>query len=118
MAASKNPRNRLQHMLFHIKGVEAMMPGMTFERFRREYQVERAVERALEVISEAAKTLPPELTARYPGVEWADIIGIGNILRHKYEEVDPEILWDIVRNHLPKLKSVVVEMMAREFEDA
>jgi uncharacterized protein with HEPN domain len=118
MAPSKNPRNRLQHMLFHIKGVEGMMPGVTFEQFCAEYQVERAVERALEVISEAAKALPPELTARYPGVVWEDIIGIGNILRHKYEDVDPEILWDIVQNHLPTLKEVVVKMLAREFEDA
>ena len=66
----------------------------------------------MQIISEAVRTLPSEITARYPEVEWAKIAGIGNILRHEYERVDPAIMWDIATIELPKLAMLVRRMLA------
>jgi uncharacterized protein with HEPN domain len=74
--------------------------------------MERTVERAAQIISEAVRTLPSEITARYPEVEWTKIAGIGNILRHEYERVDPAIMWDIATIELPKLETIVRRMLA------
>ena len=74
--------------------------------------MERTVERAAQIISEAVRTLPSEITARYPEVEWTKIEGIGNILRHEYERVDPAIMWDIATIELPKLETIVRRMLA------
>ena len=112
MAASANPRARLEHILFHIRGVEETIAGVDYDVFTTVYHMERAVERAVQIISEAVKSLPLELIAKYPEMEWAKIAGIGNILRHEYQRVDPETMWRIATIELPKLKIVVNRMLA------
>jgi uncharacterized protein with HEPN domain len=71
-------------------------------------------ERALQIISEAAKSLPPSLISEYPAAPWNAIIGIGNILRHEYQYVDNRRLWDIATMHLPGLRQVVMEMLGEQ----
>jgi uncharacterized protein with HEPN domain len=111
MAASANPRARLEHILFHMQGVADTIGGISFDTYTSVYHMERTVERAVQIISEAVRTLPSEITTRYPEVEWAKIAGIGNILRHEYERIDPAIMWDIATIEL-KLKMVVRRMLA------
>ncbi len=112
MAASANPRARLEHILFHIRGVAGTVGGIGFDTYTSVYHMERTVERAVEIISEAVRALPSELTQRYPGIEWDKIAGIGNILRHEYERVDPETMWDIATVKLPELETVIEQMLA------
>ncbi len=61
MAASKNPRARLEHILFHINGIADTVGGIDFDTFTSVYHMERTVERAIEVISEAAPDLVEKL---------------------------------------------------------
>jgi uncharacterized protein with HEPN domain len=72
----------------------------------------RAAERAVQIISEAARALPPELLDRYPNTPWTAIIGIGNILRHEYQRIEDPRLWEIVTIYVPQLRSDVVKMLA------
>lgn len=113
MAATQNPRARLQHILFHIRGVEDTVGGIDFDIFTSVYHMERTVERAVEVISEAVRALPPELLAKHPTIEWQKIIGIGNLLRHEYFRIDPATMWEIATERLPELEPVI-EAMLRE----
>jgi hypothetical protein len=53
----------------------------------------RAVERAVQIVSEAAKALPPDYLAKYPNARWSSIVGIGNILRHECQRLDDKQLW-------------------------
>ena len=92
MAATANPRARLRHILFHIRGVADTVGGVDFDTYVNVYHMERTVERAVQIISEAVRALPPELVARYPDVEWNKIAAIGNVLRHEYERIDPETM--------------------------
>ena len=112
MAATANPRARLLHILEEIDGVSAVVADMSYNEYRNSYVAVRVVERALEIISEAARTLPDEPLARYPEVEWSRIRGIGNFLRHEYHRLDANILWDIVTTKLPPMRPVVVRMLA------
>ena len=112
MAASAHPRARLEHILFHIRGVAETIGGIKFETYTRVYHMERTVERAVQIISEGVRVLPPELTLRYPEIEWGKVAGIGNILRHEYERVDPDIMWRIATVELPKLEDVILKMLS------
>ena len=114
MAASKSPRARLLHIRDEIEGVGATVQGLSFEQYRKSYVHRRAIERAVQIVSEAAKALPPDFIARYDA-PWASIIGIGNILRHEYQRLDDKLLWEIATVHLPALESVVRRMLA-EFQ--
>jgi uncharacterized protein with HEPN domain len=37
--------------------------------------------RVMEVLGEAVKRLPPEMTAQYPAVDWRDIAGMRDLKR-------------------------------------
>jgi uncharacterized protein with HEPN domain len=112
MAATANPRARLQHILFHIRGVADTIGGVEFDTYISVYHMERTVEHAVQIISEAVRALPPELFARYPDVEWNKIAAIGNVLRHEYERIDPETMWEIATVKLPELEKVIERMLA------
>jgi uncharacterized protein with HEPN domain len=111
-AATANPRARLEHILFHIRGVADTVSGVSFETYASVYHMERTVERAVQIISEAVRALPPNLTARHPKIEWVKIAAIGNILRHEYERVDPRTMWEIATVRLPELQKAAEQMLA------
>src|SRR5258707_15878904 len=112
MAATKTPRARLEHILFHIRGVEDTIIGISYDTFTSVYYMERTVERAVAIISEAVTALPVELLEKYPHSEWQKIIGIGNFIRHEYEKIDTEVMWAITTVHLPALDRVVRKFLA------
>jgi uncharacterized protein with HEPN domain len=112
MAASKSPQLRLFHIRDEIDGVTAAVRGVSFDDYCQSFTLRRASERAVQIISEAAKALPPEMTARYPDAPWSAIIGIGNVLRHEYQRIDDRRMWEILTIHLPLLRPIVLRMIA------
>jgi uncharacterized protein with HEPN domain len=92
MAASKSPRLRLLHMRDEIQSLSKELAGLSFDRYRESYGLRRITERAIQIISEAARVLPEELLARHADAPWADIIAIGNPLRHEYHRIDDRVL--------------------------
>ncbi len=111
MAASKSPRLRLLHIRDEIDGMASAVQNVSYVTYRESYTLRRAAERAVQIVSEAAKSLPPELLARHAEAPWNAIIGIGNILRHEYQRVDDRRLWEIVTVHLPQLRPVIMTMI-------
>jgi uncharacterized protein with HEPN domain len=81
--------------------------GLSFEQFETDRIRNAATQRALEVISEAARHLPQILIDRHPALPWAEIRAIGNKLRHEYHRVDSKTVWDIVHFELDDLASIV-----------
>jgi uncharacterized protein with HEPN domain len=77
--------------------IEADTAGVDFDGFVADRRVRQLVERNLEIISEASRRIPDDLKAAEEDVPWREIAGIGNVLRHDYGEVRPEILWEIRR---------------------
>lgn len=75
--------------------------------------LQRATERALEIISEASRHLPDEVTALAPEIQWKQIRGIGNILRHQYHSIADEIVWAVVSDHMRPLKVAMLRIKAQ-----
>jgi uncharacterized protein with HEPN domain len=75
----------------------------TYENYKSNSILRRAIERNLEIIGEAMNRLlkeNPEFT-----IENAiRIIGLRNQIIHGYDSVSDENIWGIVTIHLPKLK--------------
>jgi uncharacterized protein with HEPN domain len=111
MAASKSPELRLLHIRDEIDGMSTALQDVSFAAYQGSYTLRRAAERAVQIVSEAAKSLPPEMLARYSEAPWSAIIGIGNILRHEYQHVDDRRLWEIVTVHLPQLRPIIMSMI-------
>lgn len=43
------------------------------------------------------------LLKQYIDISWRDIYGLRNIISHEYLSIDPEAIFDIVKNELPPL---------------
>lgn len=78
--------------------------------FERYWLLRLAVQRALEIISEAARHLPDDLLTLAPDVPWKQIRGIGNILRHEYHKIADEVIWAVVTEHLAPLEVAVLAL--------
>jgi uncharacterized protein with HEPN domain len=99
-------------MLESIRGIEKAIAGKTFRDYERSWVLRSALERGIEVISEASRHLGREHKLRHKEVRWKDIAGIGNILRHEYQRVDGQIIWNAVRDDLPVLKKALLAIKA------
>jgi uncharacterized protein with HEPN domain len=60
---------------------------------------------------------PPELQAMQPTIPWAQIMGIGNILRHEYHRVSDTAIWNVVVHHLPPLRTAIATIDSELRED-
>lgn len=108
---ARHARQRLQDVAENIDLIERLVSRTTLAELQRDRISSAALERFLEIVSEASRDLPPDLTERFPQVPWRKIADLGNVLRHAYQHIDPAILWDIGRDQLPALKAVVTEMI-------
>jgi uncharacterized protein with HEPN domain len=74
-------------------------------------KTQRAVERSLEIIGEAARRVSPELQKRYGDVPWKDIIGMRHKIVHDYFDLRLDILWGTAKTDLPELKGRIESIM-------
>src|SRR6266446_6641712 len=100
-------------MLENIDAVVEMMADIDLAAYRRDYKLRRAVERCVEIVSEASRFISDDLKAEFSDKPWPEIAAIGNLLRHHYERVDDLIMWKIATRSLPELRRVVVSMIAK-----
>lgn len=77
----------------------------SYEEFIKDEITVDAVIRNLEIIGEAAKRIPYNIKQTYDDVEWRKISNLRNILIHEYFGIKHTILWDVVKNKVPKLKN-------------
>jgi uncharacterized protein with HEPN domain len=79
--------------------------------------IRSAIERQLLVISEAAirmhkidSATGPKLA---PDIDWPGIRGIGNFIRHKYDDLDASVLADVLSNRLDNLRIAAKNALMR-----
>jgi len=99
------PLARLTDIVEAIELINSEMEGVSLAAFAADRRKRWLVERGIEIISEASRRLPDELKARHPEIPWPKVAGIGNVLRHEYQEVAHDVLWHVVRDNLPTLDS-------------
>jgi uncharacterized protein with HEPN domain len=99
--------DRLRDILEAITEIDEMLAGSSLDQFVADKMRRMATERYLEVICEAARTIPDKIKQDEAGIDWRKMVDFGNLLRHAYHTTKPEIVWDIVQNHLPPLKSFI-----------
>ena len=62
-------------------------------------------------LGESVKTLDKltekQLLLTYPSIDWKGVMGVRDIIAHHYFEVDPDAVFDIIKNDLEPLKKAI-----------
>ena len=111
--AVRTPRVPLTDMRDAIRRIERYTRAQTAASFAKNELVRDAVERCIEIISEASRRVPADLKSLHPEIPWGKIAAIGNVFRHDYDEVYSPLVWEIVTDHLPALQRAVNDLLRR-----
>ena len=111
MPSSKVPR-RLQDIIDNAQAIFRYTEGMDLSAFEEDGKTS-AVERCLERISEAAAKLGDMALHLMPDQPWQKIRAFGNVLRHEYDEIKEDKLFEIIKSDLPGLQAAAVEALRR-----
>jgi len=113
----RDPRVTLKQVADQARWAQELCTRNTLAELLTDWQKRAAFERVMEVMGEAVKRLPPELTARYPAVDWRGIAGMRDRVSHGYDAIDYGLLWEAVETRVPALLATI-EQMLRDLEGA
>lgn len=108
---SRQSKVYLEDVLQSIEKIEKYVKNFSIADFQKNGLVSDAVIRNLEIIGEAVKNLPPGLKKDFSEIEWKKISGLRDILIHSYFGIDLNIVWDVVKNKLPELRTAVLKIL-------
>jgi uncharacterized protein with HEPN domain len=97
-----------------IDHIDSFLGAMSFQSYQAEPKTRAAVERKMQIITEAAVRLGDEAPLLCPNLDWGFR---GNILRHAYHRIDDKVVWDTVKQELPPMRQAVIKALLRESEE-
>src|SRR5215212_6831626 len=96
-------RVRIQHMLESARDAISFLNGKTREDLFSDRMLRLSVERAVEIVGEAAVKVSVDFRSAHPDIPWTDMMGMRNRLIHAYFDVNPNIIWSTATSDLPAL---------------
>ena len=103
MALTDTDAALLWDMRKAAREVVSFVEGIDLASYEEDLMRQRAVERSVEIIGEAARGLSEPFRSQHPEVEWRAITATRHILAHEYAAVIPGRLWRIATEHVPTL---------------
>jgi uncharacterized protein with HEPN domain len=98
-----------------MEKAQILLKGVTYDQFESDFRINFAVVRALEIVGEATKRLPMTLRDQYPNIPWKQMADMRDGIIHGYDTVDLEIVWDVVKQDIPKIKPQIQRVL-RDYE--
>ena len=111
-------RHALDDMLEAIDGIQDAVTGKTIGDYRKNWILRHAVQRGIEIISEASRALPEDIRQLRPEIPWQSVRHIGNVLRYEYHGLSDPIIWGVVTDELPPLREAIEAIFAQVGPDA
>ena len=97
----------LEDISERVEKIESFIEGMTFEAFAQDEKTVSACIREIEVIGEATKQIPKEITEKFDDLPWSLMAKMRDKLIHWYFEIDEEIVWKVAKEKLPDIKKQI-----------
>ena len=105
-------RKYLADILIHIDYIDEFLKGSRdFDAYDKDLTTQYAVERAMGIIGEATNQVR-KMDAAIAISGLNQIVGLRNMLIHAYDSVNNAIIWSVIINHLPTLKTEVKLILA------
>ena len=103
MPVNNRDAGSLWDILQAIHLIQDFTENLAYDAYLESILIQSAVERQLEILGEAARRLSDEFRQAHPEIDWRRIIGLRNILIHRYDEIRQQAIWAVVISELEPL---------------
>lgn len=104
--SKRSDRELLLDILEAIDRIQLYVKELNYSEFLKSTLVQDAVVRNLEIIGEASKNISHDVKTN-SSINWKKIAGMRDKLIHFYFGVNLDIVWSVIQEELPKLKSEI-----------
>ncbi len=59
------------------------------------------------IIGEATKRISQQFRQQHPEIPWREMAGMRDVIVHKYDQLDFDVVWDVVQNKLLELLNLI-----------
>jgi uncharacterized protein with HEPN domain len=93
----------LWDMLDAAQSIRDFIANVRIHDYLQNRMMQLAIERSIEIIGEAAKSVSREFKQAHPEIPWQGIISQRNVIAHEYGEIKQEKIWAIAALRVPEL---------------
>lgn len=97
-------------ILQEISDIEMFTENITEKDYSIDQKTQKAVVMSLINIGELAKAYTNEFISEHKEIPWRKIRSLRNVAAHKYEIIDPVIIWDTIKISIPELKNELLKI--------
>jgi uncharacterized protein with HEPN domain len=103
--SERKPPAIIEDILKCIEHIQSYTGGLSFEQFSSHFMTVEACLYNIQVIGEAVSNLPEDIKENNPQIPWPLIKGMRNRLIHEYFGTDLQLVWNVIENEMPALKT-------------
>ncbi len=97
----------VEKMLRYIEKILRYTQDMDYDTFIKQEILMEACVFNLSQMGELVNKIDYEYQRQYGEIPWRQIYGLRNRIVHDYEGVNFKLVWEIIRNDLPKLQEML-----------
>ena len=112
MGIEERDKAYLADMLAAARDARALAGDLSYEALMADFRTRLALERALEIIGEAARRVSEATREANPQIPWKGIIGTRNALAHEYGAIDYRRLHATADEGVPKLIKALERLLS------
>lgn len=109
--SDKDIKAYIEDALSAMDKAEGFVAGLSYGDFVADDKTVFAVVRAIEMIGEAIKHVPPDTRARFAEIPWREIVGMRDVLIHEYFSIDLETVWHTVKDDIPRIRPLLQRLL-------
>jgi uncharacterized protein with HEPN domain len=114
MAVEERDKAYLSDMLSAARDAGIVAGGLSYDALMADLRTRLALERALEIIGEAARRVSAATRQAHPQIPWKGIIGTRNVLSHEYGAIDYRRLHATSSEGVPRLIEVLERILGTQ----
>lgn len=111
---SERDKERLQHIIEAIEKIELYTDNLSSDEFLNDSKCNEAVMFQLSVVGEAIVHVSKAILYKYP-YPWHTVRAQRNVIAHEYFGIRMDMIWNVVHNDLPGLKTMIIKILSEEF---
>ena len=103
--SNRKPSAIIEDILKCIDHIQSYTADLSYEQFSSHFMTVEACLYNIQVIGEAVSHLPDVVKKENATIPWVLIKGMRNRLIHEYFGTDLQLVWDVIKDELPGLKT-------------